>query len=153
GPGLWRRLAQLPAVVRTALGVGIPRMPAGGWSMLGSIPGLGRQLAPFRSKAYKIAAGIDHVSSVDDLYTSFVTEWTAETVPFTRSEARPIKPDALRFDEKIREPECRMMLLDAVTYLPDDILVKVDRAAMAVSLETRVPILDHRVAEIAWRLP
>lgn len=86
-------------------------------------------------------------------YRSLVSHWTNPSAVVIGAD----EPDTLlsKADEW-PETECLehwMMAVDALTYLPDDILTKVDRAAMAVSLETRVPLLDHRVVEFAWKLP
>jgi asparagine synthase (glutamine-hydrolysing) len=153
GPRLWRRLAIAPPGLRRLLGAGATRMPIWGWAALLQAPGLGKSLAPFRDKAYKLGPALGGMRDVIDLYRALVTEWTDGAVPALGATAAPTQLDEVGFARKIREPSHRMMLLDGVTYLPDDILVKVDRAAMAVSLETRVPMLDHRVADVAWRLP
>ncbi|CAM5785184.1 asparagine synthase (glutamine-hydrolyzing) [Castellaniella caeni] len=92
-------------------------------------------------------------SSVENLYREFVSHWSEPASLVLDGREPPtfltdLRPDLSRLD--VIE---RMMALDLITYLPDDILVKVDRAAMAVSLETRVPMLDHRVIEFAWSLP
>jgi asparagine synthase (glutamine-hydrolysing) len=91
------------------------------------------------------------VGSFDELCSSFLDEWSGEASPVIGASGKAITRD---LDFGVPAPEAvRMMYYDAVTYLPDDILCKVDRASMAVSLETRVPFLDHRVAEFAARVP
>jgi len=82
-------------------------------------------------------------------YRQFVSYWKDPAQALAGAEL-PRTPFDEPFDGGLFE---HMMALDAQTYLPDDILVKVDRAAMAASLETRVPMLDHRVFEFAQRLP
>ncbi|MCI5138425.1 MAG: asparagine synthetase B, partial [Candidatus Electrothrix sp. AR1] len=86
-------------------------------------------------------------------YLSLVSEWrTPEEAVMTGHEPEHLLLNRKQWPQLERAEE-RMMYLDAMTYLPDDILCKVDRAAMGVSLETRVPFLDHRVVELAWRFP
>jgi asparagine synthase (glutamine-hydrolysing) len=90
---------------------------------------------------------------MDDLYWSLVSEWDPALVV---KDIGQVSPSPWESNEALPaglNPVERMMFRDTVTYLPDDILCKVDRAAMACSLETRVPFLDHRVVELAWRLP
>lgn len=86
-------------------------------------------------------------------YRALISHWADPTCvvkgasePLTWLTGRKPIPEGFSLADK-------MMLADSMSYLPDDILVKVDRAAMGVSLETRVPLLDHRVVELAWRLP
>jgi len=108
------------------------------------LPGRGA----WRGKVGKLGEllSVDHQA---EFYRQFVSYWAdpAEVVKGGRE-----IPSL--FQQPMEGPVFEaMMKLDTQTYLPDDILVKVDRAAMAVSLETRVPLLDHRVYEFAWRLP
>jgi asparagine synthase (glutamine-hydrolysing) len=101
-------------------------------------------------KLNKLGRAIKGAHNMDDLYMSLVSEW--------QDPASVVKGVGSEVNLAIHEPAHlsaaeRMMYLDSMRYLPDDILCKVDRAAMATSLETRVPFLDHRVVELAWRLP
>ena len=86
------------------------------------------------------------------MYRRVVTHWEPAEVVLNAKEYKGIL-----WDQELRKEIPgfleQMQLMDLVTYLPDDILTKVDRASMAVALEARVPLLDHRVVEFAWQLP
>lgn len=102
-------------------------------------------------KLHKLAGLLGH-ETLDSLYRDLVSHWNSP-LDIVLTDAEPRTALDTMNSSSIDDPVARMMLLDLVTYLPDDILVKVDRAAMAVSLETRMPLLDHRVVELAWRIP
>lgn len=153
GPKLWRRLGAAPQALRSAMGTAAARLPEWAWSALAWAPGLGKSLAPFKDKAYKLGPAFGGMKDTDDLYRALVSEWTQGAAPALFASPAGTRLDDLGFAAGVRKSAQRMMLFDGLTYLPDDILVKVDRAAMAVGLETRTPLLDHRVAEVAWRLP
>lgn len=91
--------------------------------------------------------------SIDDLYVTLVSEWEDPASMVVGGHMPPNLLDSRECWPTLEDPVARMMALDGLTYLPDDILTKVDRASMAVSLETRAPFLDRDVMEFAWRLP
>jgi asparagine synthase (glutamine-hydrolysing) len=153
---IWNAVRWLPLSARSSLAGGIRSVTPKTWDRLWDIcsaflPAGARQRNP-GLKLHKIA-GMLPVKNREALYQRHTSHWQdpAEVV-IGGTEAEYLSSmEDLR--EQLPDSTQAMMFLDAVTYLPDDILVKVDRASMAVSLEARVPFLDHRVVEFAWSLP
>jgi asparagine synthase (glutamine-hydrolysing) len=149
-PRLWERLSRLPAPVRAAAGASLGSLPAGAWNMAADLAGRRSRQPHFGAKIRKTLRAMGRARGIDELHESFVDEWHGEESPVRGSDLDDVfgpvdlggAPDTVR-----------MMYRDAVTYLPGDILAKLDRAAMAVSLETRLPLLDHRVAAVAAHIP
>lgn len=152
GHGLSKIPAPLKSIAASVLGSLSPAT----WN---SVAGPLRKLLPDflrlgdLGNKFQKAAGVLASPNTDALYEGLVSHWhdPASVVLDGIEPATWLKGRSPSFEglDSIQ----RMMALDFLTYLPDDILVKVDRAAMGVSLESRVPFLDHRVVEFAWRLP
>lgn len=154
--GLWKKLSKLPTGSRRLAARGLTAVSPERWNaLLGPLQGLlpsSLRHANLGDKLHK-GAGVLASGSVDALYLGLVSHWDDPASVVIGGTEPPTlltgnAPTLAELDDIQR-----MMLLDTLTYLPDDILVKVDRAAMGVSLEGRVPFLDHRVVEFAWRLP
>lgn len=150
---LWSKYKQIPLPLRRAARGAIKTLPAHTWSKLGSMGGsrfAGTASSTFGQLVHKGADQLE-APTLAELFAGVSSVWPQNALVIDGHEPRtPMTDNILNVD---REPVETLMAIDLQCYLSDDILVKVDRAAMAVSLETRVPMLDHRVVEFAWRLP
>ncbi|MBV1915543.1 MAG: asparagine synthase (glutamine-hydrolyzing) [Pseudomonadales bacterium] len=152
GDRIWSTLQRIPQPARQILG-----------DLLRIFPGTPVEyLLGFLPKRFQIPHLADRLPKLGDVlkersaisyYQNLVSHWKkpdqlvlGSTEPTTLFGNPAQLPDLSGFREQ-------MMFIDTMSYLPDDILTKVDRASMAVSLEARVPLLDHRVVEFAWKTP
>lgn len=153
---IWRKWRRLPAGLRAALGRAIRGIPVGAWDRLLAAPakiGIGHFAVRHPgAKAHRVGELLA-AEDAQAVYRRLLSHW-----PYPEALARGAREPETAFTRARDWPELpefteRCMFLDTLTYLPDDVLVKVDRASMNASLEVRVPLLDHRIVEFAWSLP
>ena len=152
---IWNSVLRYPKPLRKAAAGLIRSLSPSGidraYGMVRPVIPSRKRLSAVGDKAHKLATYLN-LPSHQAIYLQLLSHWQP-------AEIMPDSPEPDTVLEFIRQTEWlptieeRMMLTDLVHYLADDILTKVDRASMAVGLEARVPVLDHRVVEFAWRLP
>ncbi len=151
GPRLWRAESMLPLAARSALGRFITARSPNAWDAFFK---RARPLVPETRIAgirmHKVAAALRALSP-EAMHHVLSSHWLADdSLLEAGSPAQPALSSLLNGEGGVAH---EFMLRDLLEYLPDDILTKVDRASMAVGLEAREPLLDHRLVEFAWRLP
>ncbi len=156
GPRLWRILSGLPLPLRVWLAALLRDVLPERWDALGRYAD---HLLPVRymgllsgNRVQKLA-GLVGVASLVDLRRRLISTWQEPGELVLGGFEPSNSAEELFGDSFLRAPAHRMMLDDQLRYLPSDILTKLDRATMAVSLEARCPFLDHRLIEFGWRLP
>ena len=160
GPRIWNRLSWLPFPARKVLGECVSAVPVEVWNALSTLVKGNKSggVNQTGAKLHKIGQIFKTSKGMSDLYLSLLSEWQDPGDLVISDGVKLLgQPDTLMQDPLptlgLNDQALEMMYRDSMMYLTDDILCKVDRAAMACSLETRVPFLDHRVVELAWQLP
>ena len=152
GPALWRAMRATPEVVRRTMARALSLR---GSPLAAAINHPVRRWTGKRSFTERCRQGEEILAlrSAPELYRYMMSFWKQPAAVVLGATDSPL-PGMLDVPAGVAAHERHLwMYLDLITYLPDDILVKLDRASMAVSLESRIPLLDHRVIEFAWRLP
>jgi asparagine synthase (glutamine-hydrolysing) len=158
GPKIWNRFALLPHPVRSGLGKVIRSVPLSVWDAAGfqynRLRSGSTGISKLGDKAHRLGDLLRTVRTTDELYRSLVSEWSLEAgIMLSISKDPTSQLDDPLPENGVDDPAMLMMVQDMRSYLPDDILCKVDRAAMGVSLETRTPFLDPDVIALSTRLP
>jgi len=151
GRMLTRRLSRVPRPLRAMMATLLTRVPVAAWQRLFNLVPAHLRPPQAGDKVHKLAGLLSESDA--DIYRRLISLWEqpAEVVSGAREYRGLLWDESV--ERKLPDLVARMQYLDTLTYLPDDILTKVDRASMSVSLEARVPLLDHRVVEHAWSLP
>ena len=153
---IWNSLRRFPRLVREAAAALLQTVPPAGidrvFGLFGPIVPQKMRIPAPGDKVHKLANYLS-MESVDAIYLHALTHWDDPSKIVLNSHEPSTVRDSIAASAWLPNIEEVMMLTDLLNYLPDDILTKVDRASMAVSLEARVPLLDHRVVEFAWQLP
>jgi asparagine synthase (glutamine-hydrolysing) len=155
GQKIWPRLKVLPYWLRFLSAQGIRQFSPNRWDQFAKI--LPNRLRPrlVGDKAHKLA-DILSAANTQLFYRKLVSQWEDPAALVIGGNEPMLYPWNLKSESSFGSSSHfveTMQMMDTLTYLPDDILTKVDRASMAVGLEARVPLLDHRVVEFAYGLP
>jgi len=148
---MWRGLSMLPLPARHAVAASIRAVAPDRWTQMLSVLPARMRPGAIGDRLHKFADVLDQRDS-QAVYRRLVTHWEPGSVMPGADEYGTVLSDP-RVPAEFPDFLDRMQFLDLTMYLPDDILTKVDRASMAVALEARVPLIDHRVVEFAWQLP
>lgn len=149
---LWSKISKIPYPLRAGLSFLIRQMPVGLWTLINNALPKKFKQKNIKNKISKMADMMKSRSLLA-IYKNIISTWDdPESILINSVEPGSAITDPSRL-LKLENAFEQMMAVDTISYLPDDILVKVDRASMSVGLETRVPLLSHKVIEFAWSLP